>query len=95
TIPSDFGWDDVGGWLAMERLWGKDKDGNSVKGNVIHADMKNTVVMGDKRLIAVLGAEDLIIVDTDDALLVCKKNDAQHIKGLIAELKKGDNLKYL
>lgn len=95
TIPSDFGWDDVGGWIAMERLWGKDKDGNSVKGNVIHADMKNTVVMGDKRLIAVLGTEDLIIVDTDDALLVCKKNGAQNIKGLIAELKKGDNIKYL
>ena len=43
--------------------------------------------MWRKRLIASVGVEDLIIVDTDDAVLVCSKNNTQDVKKVIAELK--------
>ena len=36
---------------------------------------------------AVLGVQDLVIVDTEDALLICHKNQTQDIKKILAELK--------
>src|SRR5699024_11695117 len=35
TIPGTFGWDDVGSWLAVERIKKTNEDGNVVNGNVI------------------------------------------------------------
>ncbi len=92
TIPGSFGWDDVGSWLAVERINDTDENNNYTEGDVCFADMKNTTVCGGKRLVAVVGAEDLIIVDTDDAVLVCSKNSTQDVKKIIAALReKGRN----
>lgn len=92
TIPGSFGWDDVGSWLAVERINDTDENNNYTEGDVCFADMKNTTVCGGKRLVAVVGAEDLIIVDTDDTVLVCSKNSTQDVKKIIAALReKGRN----
>jgi hypothetical protein len=34
----------------------------------------------------VLGAQDLVIVDTQDALLVCRKDQAQRVKEIVERL---------
>ena len=92
TIPASFGWDDVGSWLAVERINKIDSDKNYIKGDVIAIDTDHTTICGGKRLIAAVGLEDLIIVDTDDAVLVCDKNSTQNVKKVIAMLKdKGRN----
>lgn len=87
TIPGSFGWDDVGSWLALERVNRTDMDGNMLQGDVITINTSNTVVVGNKKLIATVGAENMIIVDTDDALLICAKNATQDVKRVIEELK--------
>lgn len=87
TIPGSFGWDDVGSWLAVERINETDENNNYIDGNVISEDTNYTTICGGKRLIAAVGIKDTIIVDTEDALLVCSKNNTQDVKKIIARLK--------
>ena len=87
TIPGSFGWDDVGSWLAVERINEIDDDKNYINGDVISIGSERTTICGGKRLIAAVGVEDIIIVDTDDAVLVCSKNNTQDVKQVIARLK--------
>ncbi len=86
TIPGSFGWDDVGNWLAVERINEVDNDKNYIEGNVISIGAERTTICGGKRLIAAVGVEDIIIVDTDDAVLICSKNNTQDVKKVIARL---------
>lgn len=95
TVPGDFGWDDVGSWLALERINKINSDGNVILydekknlGNVITIDTENCIISGSKKLIAVAGIKDIIIVDTDDATLICHKKSAQQVKDIISKLKK-------
>ena len=86
-LPGTFGWDDVGSWLAVERIKKSNEFGNVVSGNIITVNTKNCVIQGDKKLIATIGLEDLIVVDTDDATLICAKDSAGDIKKVIENLK--------
>jgi mannose-1-phosphate guanylyltransferase len=86
TIPGSFGWDVVGNWLAVERINEVDNDKNYIEGNVISIGSERATICGGKRLIAAVGVEDIIIVDTDDAVLVCSKNNTQDVKKVIAQL---------
>ncbi|AGB18544.1 mannose-1-phosphate guanylyltransferase [Thermoanaerobacterium thermosaccharolyticum] len=87
VVPGDFGWDDVGSWTSIERLYEKDENGNVIKGNVVSVDTKKCIITGNDKLIATLGIEDVIIVDTEDALLICSKDKAQNVKEVLKELK--------
>lgn len=87
TIPGNFGWDDVGNWLAMERINPTNEFGNMVRGDVISINTKNTTVIGGKRLIATVGIDNLVVVDTEDAVLICAKDSTQDVKKVIENLK--------
>lgn len=92
TIPGNFGWDDVGSWLALERHNISDINNNTKKGNVISISTHNCIIEGDQRLVTTIGVENLIIVDTKDALLICSKDNCNDIKELLCEIKKNKDL---
>src|SRR3546814_14408930 len=77
------GWTDVGSWGALWDIAARDGDGNTLIGDVIATDSRNSYVRGDGRLIAVVGVEDLIVVDTADALLVAPRAKAQDRKSVV------------
>jgi len=87
TLPGTFGWDDVGSWLAVERIKTSNEYGNIVDGNIITITSKNCIIEGSKKLIATVGIENLIIVDTEDAILICEKGSAGDIKKILENLK--------
>jgi len=87
TVPGAFGWDDVGSWLAVERITKTNEFGNIVSGNIITVNTHNCIIQGDKKLIATVGLEDMVIVDTEDATLVCAKDHAGDIKKVLENLK--------
>lgn len=95
TLPGNFGWDDVGSWLAVKRLHEPDEKDNLLLGNVIAVDCQNTIVEGKDRLIAMAGVKDLIVVDEADALLICHKDNAAQIKDIIAQLREKNLEQYL
>lgn len=95
TLAGSFGWDDVGSWLAVERIRQSNEFGNVITGNAITVDTKNTIIQGEKKLIATVGVENLIVVDTEDALLICEKDSAGNIKKVLENLKICNRTEYL
>ncbi len=87
TLPGSFGWDDVGSWLAVERINSTNELGNYVEGDVITIGTEHSTICGGKRLVAAVGVDNIIVVDTDDALLICSKDKTQDVKKVIENLK--------
>jgi len=86
TIPSDFGWTDIGSWRELLQMAPKDADGNVAKGDHVGVATKRTLVYAADRPIFTVGVEDLIIVDAGDALLVCRPDQAERVKELVERL---------
>lgn len=86
VIPTDYGWDDLGSWSAVERFLPQDEFGNVVQGEHIGVATQNCVIYSPKKVVTTLGVSDLIIVETDDVLMVCAKDQAQNIKKLLQKL---------
>lgn len=94
-LSGSFGWDDVGSWLAVERIKRSNEFGNVVSGNVVTVETRDCIIQGGKRLIAAVGLEDVIVVDADDALLICEKDSAGEIKKVLENLKICNRTEYL
>lgn len=95
VVPGTFGWDDVGSWLAVERIKKSNDLGNIVDGNIITINTKNCIIQGDKKLIATVGLEDLVIVDTEDATLICDRDSTADIKKVLENLRICNRNEYL
>lgn len=94
-LPGNFGWDDVGSWLAVGRIRNSDEQENVVSGNIITVNTKNCIIEGSDKLIATVGLDNLIIVDTTDATLICEKNSAGDIKKILEELRNNNRDEYI
>ncbi len=95
VIPGNFGWDDVGSWLAVERIRGTDDNGNCFRGKVTAIDTNGCTIEGRDRLIATVGMKDTVIVDTEDAILIADKKAVGDIKKVLAALREQDQNDYL
>ena len=87
VVPGEFGWNDVGSWDMLGALHPSDANGNVSVGDVLPVDVGNSVLYSSGRLIAAIGVEDLVVVETPDAVLVCKKSEAQNVKKIVDKLK--------
>ena len=95
TLAGNFGWDDVGSWLAVGRIKQNDENGNVVNGNVVAVNTKNCVIEGADKLIATVGLRDVVVVDTKDATLITTKENAGEIKQVLAKLRESGRNEYL
>ncbi len=88
------GWSDLGTWGSLYANSNKDKNGNAVVGkNVLTYDTTNCVInMPKDKLVVIQGLDNCIVVESDGILLICKKDDEQHIKTFVNDVKinKGD-----
>lgn len=87
VIKSSFDWDDIGSVDALDKIHGRDHDGNTVIGCYLGMDVKDSVVYSKQGLIAAMGIDNMIIVNTEDVVLVCPRDRVQDIKKLVAVLK--------
>ena len=83
VVEGDFGWDDIGSWTALKRIYQPDNDGNVFIGEVVNLDSENVTVFSNNAVVATLGIKDLVIVSTKDAILVCPKERCQDIKKIV------------
>lgn len=94
---SGLGWSDIGNWDSLFDVLIPDGDGNIVfAGHHIPLETHNSLVYGDgsNRLVVTIGVDDLIIVDTSDVLLVCRRDQAQKVRQVVAHLKNNDRERY-
>lgn len=88
VVPAEVGWHDVGSWNALDELLPRREGGNVGVGEHVAIDTRGCVVVSPGKLVATVGVEDLVIVETDDALLVCRKEQAQDVRRVIEALEK-------
>jgi mannose-1-phosphate guanylyltransferase len=89
VLQAPFRWDDVGSWLALERLHPQDADHNTVLATHCGLDTEHCIVVADAdRLIATVGVANLLIVQDGAVTLVADRRDEAGIKKLVDELKK-------
>lgn len=97
TIPSEFGWSDLGTWGSLYAETEKDQNGNVVNGeNVILQDTSNSLIRIPKNKLLVLrGLDNYIVVDEEDVLLIFPKSDEQEIKNITQELEENSENRFL
>ncbi len=95
-VEMDVDWVDVGSWSALSNVLGKDAAGNtSAAAQVVTMDSRgNVLVCEDDHLIAAIGVDDLVIVHSPDATLICRRDQVQRIKELVARLEESDKRRY-
>jgi mannose-1-phosphate guanylyltransferase len=96
VVQAPFQWDDVGSWLALERMHPQDAEGNTVLANHCGVRTNNCVIAGDPgRLIATVGVRDLLIVQDGDATLVADRREESNVKQIVEKLKQENRDNYL
>jgi mannose-1-phosphate guanylyltransferase len=97
VIPADFGWSDLGTWGSVHDNSTVDDQSNALHATGMVYDSKNNIVKTTRadKIVVIKGLEGFIVVDTEDALLICKKDDEQFIKQIVSDLKNGYGDQYV
>lgn len=87
VVQAPFHWDDVGSWLALERIHPPDAYGNTVLAQHVGAETHQCIVVGDHdHLVATVGVHNLLIVQDGQVVLVADKNQESALKALVEQL---------
>ena len=95
VVPGQFQWDDIGDWVALERLLrqnggeaGVEADGaNTVVGRHVGMDTSGNIIYTEDPddVVVTLGVEDLVIVKRGNTVLLVRKDRVQDIKRLLED----------
>lgn len=90
-------WSDVGSWDSLFDVLLPDGSGNViVNSDFMPLETHNSLVYSSaKKLIVTVGVDDIIVIDSGDALLVCRRDQAQQVRQVIDDLKKSKREEYL
>lgn len=80
VVELGFGWIDFGTWESLSKY-----EGEQTEGMNILIDSKNNFIMS-KKTVAMVGVDDLVVVETDDALLICKKDQSGRVGEVVKKL---------
>ena len=88
-FPGHFGWSDLDSWDTLYKVIdGKDKNGNLIFApkNLTQDDSGSLVISRNKKKLYVLkGLKDYMVIDTEDALMICPRNDEDY-QDIISDL---------
>ena len=86
VIPGDFDWDDLGDWVALERLL-ESEGGNTVVGRHVGLETSANIIYTEDPddVVVTLGVENLVVVKRGNTLLLVSRDRVQEIKKLLAE----------
>lgn len=74
VIPADLSLADAGSWNSIWRAGARDERGNSLRGDVIACNTRNSYIHSTGPLVAAADVENLAIVATTDAVLVARRD---------------------
>ncbi|MDR3611462.1 MAG: mannose-1-phosphate guanylyltransferase [Ignavibacteriaceae bacterium] len=94
-IKGKFPWSDVGSWEEVYQLTEKNNDGNALNGNIYAEKTADSYIYSPDKFTAVIGVENLVIINTDDALLICRRDNCQDVKKIVEHLKINKMSEYL
>ncbi len=88
TIPSNFGWSDLGTWNSLYEVADKDAMNNVVSAQQINIKgTQNSIIhINSDKLAVIRGLDNFIVVDDGNALLIYPKDQEQEIKDEVKQL---------
>ncbi len=89
-VPLEAGWSDVGSWAALHEVREQDESGNTIDGDVVTHDCRDTFIQAENLLVTAVGLEDAVVVQTKNAVLVANKSRSQDVKHIVDDLKGRD-----
>lgn len=96
VVQAPYRWDDVGSWLALERMHPQDADGNTVLATHCGIKTSGCVIAADPgHMVATVGVRDLLIIQDGNATLVADRRDEGTVKQIVEMLKQRGQEKYL
>lgn len=88
VVRGEFDWDDIGDWVALERLLKRGPDetntvvgkhvGHEAHGNIVYTESSEDVIV-------TLGVDDLIVVKRGNTVLLARKDRVQELKKLLED----------
>jgi mannose-1-phosphate guanylyltransferase len=88
VIPGHFDWDDIGDWVALERLLQKGQEAhNTVLGTHVGLETAGNIIYtgNPDDVVVTLGVENLVIVKQGNTVLLVHKDRVQDIKKLLED----------
>jgi mannose-1-phosphate guanylyltransferase len=96
VVKAPYRWDDVGSWLALERMNPQDAEHNTILATHCGLKTNHCIIVGDAdKIITTIGVSNLVIVQDGDATLIADRRDEGTVKQLVDILKKKGLEKYL
>ncbi len=97
VIEGDFNWNDVGSWEAVHNIQEKDKDNNFINTEkYVTIDAKDNYLYSSQgKMIVAMDVEGMVLVETEDAILLCKKDESQKVKNVVDILRAKNWEEYL
>jgi mannose-1-phosphate guanylyltransferase len=98
AVSGEFGWSDVGDWKVVDEYKQKDNQGNAVVNGTADCVMikaENNLVDSNGKMIAVVGLSNIVVIETENAILVCNKDNSQDVKKVVEKLKEEKKGQYL
>lgn len=90
VVPVDCDWDDIGDWVALERLLersGRANDSNTVVGRHVGLGASGNIIYTDEDqdVVFTIGVHDLVIVKRQNTILLVAKDQVAKIKELLSD----------
>lgn len=96
VVEAPYRWDDVGSWLALERMNPQDAEHNTILATHCGINTRSCVIVGDSdHLIATIGVENLLIIQDGNATLIADRRDEATVKQIVEMLQQKGMEKYL
>ncbi|GAA6623283.1 mannose-1-phosphate guanylyltransferase [Scytonema sp. NUACC26] len=88
VIPTEFGWDDLGDWNAIERLLKKEDNPNVELATHVGLDTQGAILYSSnpEDVIVTIGLDDVVIVRDRNVTLIVQKDRTQEIKQVLKTL---------
>ena len=87
VVPVDCGWDDIGDWVALERLLAHDADTNTVVGTHVGLAASGNVIYtsGVDDVVVTVGVHDLVVVKHGNTVLLVAKDRIGDLKQVLGD----------
>lgn len=82
VIPSNFGWDDVGSWEAIQRYRECDDCGNVILGSHKSVNGENNLIVSNENKVLVDGLSNIYVIQNEGKIIIGNKNNVDNVKNL-------------
>ena len=86
VLPAEVGWSDIGSWAAVYELLARKAGENVSAGKFVALDAQGNFFWSPQKFVAAIGVRDLVVVETEDALLLCPREQAQDVGKIVKRL---------